>query len=132
MRRSIIAVILAAAAVVIGLVSQATADPGTLKVKGTFENQVFSGAGCTSPVDLCIKGTFKGSLKGPDETAVSSLTPTQTPEVVLGHALLTIHDKRGDVTCDEQFVYNVSPASDGHFAFLCEITSGTGRYAGAT
>jgi hypothetical protein len=128
-----IAVILAAAAAVgIGLASQATADPGTVKVKGTFENQVFSGAGCTSPVDLCIKGAFKGSLKGPDEASVSSLTPTQTPDVVVGQALITIHDKRGDLTCDEPFVYNVSPTSDGEFAFLCEITGGTGHYAGAT
>jgi hypothetical protein len=128
----LIVVIVTAAAAGAGLASQATAAPHTLKVKGTFKNPLVTGPECASPVDLCFKGNFYGSLKGPDEGVVNSLTPTQTPDVSHGQADLTIHDKRGDLTCNEEFLYNTSPTSDGHVAFLCEITGGTGRYAGAS
>jgi hypothetical protein len=132
LRRTLIAVTIAAAAAGAGLAGQAAAAPKTVKVQGTLKNQVVTGADCPSPVDLCFKGAFYGSLKGPDEAIVNSLTPTQTPDVFLGQASATIHDKRGDLICDEEFLYNTSPTSDGHFAYLCEITGGTGRYAGAS
>jgi hypothetical protein len=130
--RTCIAVIVTAAAAAGGLASQATAAPQTVKVKGTFKNPLVTGPGCDSPVGLCFEGRFHGSLNGPDEGVVNSLTPTQTPDVSQGQADLTIHDKRGDLTCSEEFVLNTSPTGDGQFAFLCEITGGTGRYAGAS
>jgi hypothetical protein len=130
--RTLMAVIVTAAAVGAGLASQATAAPQTLKVKGTVKNDTVTGPDCVSPIDFCFKGQFYGSLKGPDEGIVNSLTPTQTPDVYEVHADLTIHDKRGDLTCSEEIVYNTFPTGDGHFAFVCEITGGTGRYAGAS
>lgn len=132
-RRTLIAATLVAAAGGTGMASQATATPGTISVQGTFANQIYTGPSCTAPAGLCFTGEFKGSIKGPDEGSVNSITPTQQPDVVLGDASTTIHTKRGDLTCaHEQFVLNTSPSADGHFSWLCEITSGTGRYAGAT
>jgi hypothetical protein len=132
-RRTLAAVMLVAVTGATGLATQATATPGTISVHGTFANLNYSGPSCTAPVGLCFKGKFMGSIHGPDSGAVNSLAPTQQPDVVQGDASTTIHTKRGDLTCaHEQFVLNTSPSADGHFAWLCEITSGTGRYAGAT
>jgi hypothetical protein len=132
LRRTLIAITMAAAVAATALATPATAEPGTLKVKGTLANQSFSGPSCASPVALCFKGEFRGSLKGPDEGIVNSLTPTSEPDVVFGEANLKIHDKYGDLTCHELFVYNISPTGDGPLSWLCEITSGTQRYAGAS
>lgn len=83
-------------------------------------------------MQFCVKGKFHGSLKGPDEAVLHSMTPTTEPDVVFGDMTLTIHDKRGDLTCNELFVYNTAPSGEGPFSWLCEITSGTGRHAGAS
>ena len=130
--RTLIAIVVAAAVGGAAIANPASAKPGTVKVKGTFENQVFSGKNCASPVQLCLKGEFRGSLKGPDEGVVHSTTPTTKPDVVLGDMTLTIHDKRGDLSCHELFLLNIAPTGEGPFSWLCEITSGTGRYVGAS
>lgn len=127
-----ITALLAAALAAAVLVQQAGADPATMRLKGTFDTPLVGGPACDSPVGLCFAGEFRGSLKGPSEGTVASLTPTAQPGVFLGDATATIHDRRGDVICaHEQFVFNGSPDSDGQYAFLCEITGGTGRYSGA-
>lgn len=132
-RRTLIAATLVAAVGGTGLVTQATATPGTISVHGTFANLNYTGPSCTAPAGLCFKGKFMGSIKGPDKGAVNSLAPTPQPDVVVGDASTTIRTKRGALTCaHEQFLLNTSSSADGHFAWLCEITSGTGRYAGAT
>jgi hypothetical protein len=130
--RAFFALIVATAVAGTAPAGQAAGKPGVVKVKGTIHNQSFSGPNCASPVDLCFQGEVRGSLAGPDEGVVHALTPTSEPGVVFGDATLTIHDKRGDLICHELFLYNVDPTGDGHFTFLCEITSGTGRYAGAS
>lgn len=133
LRRGLVVASIAATVAGASLASQATAQPATVNVKGTFANQIFTGPTCAAPAGLCFKGRFLGDIEGPDAGSVNSLTPTQQPDVVLGDASTTIHTRAGDLTCaHEQFVLNTSPASDGHFAWLCEITSGTGRYAGAS
>lgn len=130
--RTLIAIVVAAAVGGAAVASPVAAKPGTVKVKGTFENQIFSGPKCASPVQLCVKGEFRGSLKGPDEAVAHSITPTNEPDVVLGDMTLKIHDKRGDLTCHELFLFNTAPSGEGPFSWLCEITGGTGRYAGAS
>jgi hypothetical protein len=112
--------------------SLATADSGAVQVKGAVKNISYSGGDCASPVPLCFKGAFRGSLHGPDEGTVNSIAPTSEPGVVFGDATLKIHDQQGDLTCRELFVYDTSPASEGPVSWLCEITTGTGRYAGAS
>jgi len=131
-RRTFIAVAAAAAVGGAAVASPAAANPGALKVHGTIKNLSFAGPNCASPVPLCFKGEFRGSLKGPDEGTVNSLTPTPQPGVVLGDATLKIHDKHGDLTCQELFLYDTSPAGDGPVSWLCRITNGTKRYAGAS
>lgn len=124
---AIVATVIAAGAVV---ASGATAHSGTLKVKGTFESQSFS---CTAPTGQCFEGTFHGPLHGPVDGSLTSITPTQQPGVVLIDVSSTIHTPRGDITtAHQQIVSNTSPSGHGEFSVLAEITSGTGRYAGAT
>jgi hypothetical protein len=131
-RRTVVAVAVAAAAGGAAFANPAAAGSGTVKVKGTLANQSFTGPDCPSPVDLCFKGKISGSLNGPDEGIVQSLTPTSDPDVVFGEADLKIQDKQGDLNCRELFVLNISPTGDGHFSWVCEITGGTRRYAGAS
>jgi hypothetical protein len=131
-RCTVIAAAVAAAAGGTAFASPAAAGSEMVKVKGTLANQTITGPGCPSPVDLCFKGEISGSLNGPDEGIVQSLTPTSVADVVFGEADLEIQDKQGDLSCRELFVLNVAPTGDGHFSWTCEITGGTGRYAGAS
>lgn len=105
----------------------------SLPMSGTFETPTFTGPSCPSPVGLCFAGQFRGTLTGPSEGVLNSLTPTAQAGVSLGDAFVVIRDRHGDVVCsNQQVIVNLSPTSDGEFSFVCEITSGTGRYAGAT
>jgi hypothetical protein len=115
-----------------GAASQATAHPGTLKVKGTFGTQSFTGPNCTAPTGRCFEGAFHGSIRGPVTGSLTGVTPTQQSEVVLIDVSSTIHTPRGDLnSAHQQIVSNTSPSGNGEFSVLSEITSGTGRYAGA-
>ena len=133
LRRCVVAAVAVAGVGVLGL-SQATAQPATMKVSGTFKNVVTpTGPSCAAPGGLCIKGKFGGKISGPDEGVVNSVTPTAQPDVVLGDANVTIHTKHGDLQfAHELFVYNTAPNGKGEFSWLMEITGGTGRYATAT
>jgi len=90
-------------------------------------------ARCAAPTGQCFAGAFHGSLHGTTKGSLLSVTPTQQPDVVLIDASFTIHAPHGDLNvAHEQIVYNTAPSSDGEFSILGEVTSGTGRYAGAT
>jgi hypothetical protein len=116
-----------------GLASQAAAQPGTVKVKGTFDSQTVTGPSCTAPTDQCFEGAFHGSLHGSTHGSLLSVIPTQQSDVVLIDASLTLHTPHGDLTfAHEQIVYNTSPSGNGEFSILAEVTGGTGRYTGAT
>jgi hypothetical protein len=100
---------------------------------GTFNTPTFSGPSCPSPVGLCFAGTVRGTLNGRAEAVANSLTPTAQAGLSLADASIVFHDLRGDLSCShQQVIFNLSPASDGEFSLVCEITSGTGRYTGAT
>ncbi|MEA2716656.1 MAG: hypothetical protein QOI99_973 [Actinomycetota bacterium] len=102
------------------------------QTQGTFTTTTFSGAGCTSPIDLCADGTFRGTLNGPVTAVATSVAPTSQPGVLIGVADTVIHDRRGDVMCTETFIFNATPGSDGEEGVLCEVTGGTGQWAGVT
>jgi hypothetical protein len=122
-----------ACALAAGLAGGAGATPRSLPMIGTFDTPTFSGPSCPSPVGLCFAGQFRGTLAGPGDGSVNSLTPTAQAGVLLGDGIAVIHDHRGDVVCGhEQVIVSVSQPGDGEYSFVCEITSGTGRYAGAT
>jgi hypothetical protein len=132
-RRALVAIIATAGVAGAVVASQATAHSGALKVKGTFETQTFTGPSCAAPTGQCFEGTFRGSVRGPVEGSLTSVTPTQQPGVVLIDVTSTIHTSPGDLTSDhQQVVSNTSPSGSGEFSVLSEISSGTGRYAGAS
>jgi hypothetical protein len=110
----------------------ASAGTRTQIMAGTFQGVAFSGPGCTSPVNLCSDGSIHGFLNGPQELVVQSFTATPTPNVSVIDSTVVIHDSRGDVACKEDIAYNATPGGDGEFGGLCEITGGTGHWAGAT
>jgi hypothetical protein len=62
----------------------------------------------------------------------TSVAPTSQPGVLIGVAETVIHDRRGDVMCTETFIFNATPGSDGEEGVLCEVTGGTGQWAGVT
>jgi hypothetical protein len=134
LRRAFVAVVVVVAVGGAGVASQvATAQPGPVTVKGTFDSQTVTGPSCTAPTGQCFKGAFHGSIKGHTAGALLSTAPTQQPDVVLIDASFTIHTRSGDLTfAHEQIVYNTSPSGEGEFSILAELTGGTGRYAGAT
>ncbi len=110
----------------------AEASPKSVKAHIRITSQTFSGPGCDSPVGLCAVGQARGTLNGPFEVTATSVVPSSTPGVVFVSATVVFHDRRGDLTCTEDFVYNPSPDADQSFAALCQITGGTGKWEGAT
>lgn len=120
---------LAATALVAG---RAGADPASLPLHGRLQAHSVTGSDCLSPVGTCFAGTFQGSLRGPGAFTGSAVSGTSTPNVVLLSGELVIHDNAGDVYCSEEAVLDTTPGSDGAFAFLCVITGGTGKWAGAS
>jgi hypothetical protein len=133
LRRALAAIVATVAVGGACVASQATAHPGTLKVKGTFESQSFTGPRCTAPTGQCFEGTFHGSIHGTTDGSLMSVTPTQQPQVVLIDVSSTIHTAHGDLNSGhQQIVSNTSLSGNGEFSVLSEITGGTGRFAGAT
>jgi hypothetical protein len=134
LRRALFAIVATVAVVGAVVASQATANPGALKkVKGMFETRTFTGPRCAAPTGQCFEGTFRGSIRGTVDGSLTSVTATRQPGVVLIDVSSTIHTPRGDLTSDhQQIVSNTSPSGSGEFSVLSEISSGTGRYAGAT
>jgi hypothetical protein len=124
-----VAAVIAALAATIGI---AAARGGDRSVKGSFVATNFSGPGCPSPLDICARGRFSGTIHGPVEAVATSLQPTPQPGVVLVIADLVIHDPRGDLRCTETAVANFEAGGDGEEAFICQFTGGTGKWAGVT
>jgi hypothetical protein len=126
-----------AAAIVIGLTAAAPSATAASRarhstlVSGLFSYQIFQGAACSSPVNLCVHGTFAGPLAGRFDEVVTALTPTKQKNIALGLGKIVIHTSRGDLPCTESFVFNTAKGSDSEAGIVCEFTGGTGRLAGA-
>jgi hypothetical protein len=133
LRRSALAVVTVGAVAGAGLASHATAQPSAMKVTGKIEALLGPGPNCTAATGLCFAGKVHGDVKGTIDGVVNSFVPTQQPDRALVDATVTIHTHHGDLNfAHEQIVYNTTPNGRGEFSWLLEITSGTGRYAGAT
>jgi hypothetical protein len=133
LRRTAAALVAAGAVAAAGVASQATAQPSVMKVSGKTETLLGPGPNCTAATGLCFAGEIHGDLKGTIKGVVNSFVPTQQPDVSLVDATVTIHTHHGDLNfAHEEIVYNTTPNGRGEFSWLLEITSGTGRYAGAT
>ena len=110
----------------------AAADPAGLPLHGDLQAHAVTGSDCVSPVGSCFAGTFHGSLRGPGAFTGSAVSATSTPNVLLLSGELVIRDTAGDVYCSEEAVLDTTPGSDGAYTFLCIITGGTGKWAGAS
>ena len=110
----------------------ADASQTSFPARGTITAQALSGPSCLAPAGLCFVGAARGSLNGPAEFDVATVTPSASPGVMFVSGTLTVHDHRGDLFCTEEAVLNTSAGSDGEFVFLCEITGGTGKWSGAS
>jgi hypothetical protein len=133
LRRSGITLLAGVALTGAGLASQATAQPGIIKVTGHLQTQIADVVDCAAPTSLCFSGNVHGVLSGSIEGKVNSIVPTAEPDVALLDAATTIHTHHGDLHfAHEHAVYHTTPDGKGEFSWLMQITSGTGRYAGAT
>jgi len=110
----------------------AEAKPKSISIKGKLTSQSVAGPTCTSPIGLCAVGEMKGTLNGPFEFVASTLVPAEKPGVLFMTGVSVIHDKAGDVRCDDSAALNTAEGSDGELVGLCEITGLTGRWAGAS
>jgi hypothetical protein len=126
-------------AVVLGMsvvADQTGAGPQSLQAQGSITSQTITGPACKSPVGRCFVATFEGTLQGSAEFVANSVKQTSQPGMILINGNFVIHDKPGDITCNEDSLLNTAPGSDGEldgeFVFLCEITGGTGKWAGAS
>jgi hypothetical protein len=133
LRRAGITLLAGVAVTGAGLASQATAQPGTIKVTGHLQTQIADGVDCSAPTGLCFSGDIYGVLSGSIEGKVNTIVPTAEPDIVVLDATTTIHTHHGDLHfAHEHAVYNTAPDGNGEFSWLMQITGGTGRYAGAT
>ena len=110
----------------------AEAKATSLPLKGKLTSQSFSGPTCSSPIGLCATGEMKGTFNGPFEFVAHTLVPADKPGVMFMTGVSIIHDKAGDVQCDDSAALNTAAGSDGELVGLCEITGLTGSWAGAS
>ena len=134
-RRLAITALLAAAGGATSVTAIALAGGGhgdQLASGGFTGGPPFGGPDCPSPIDLCANATFTGTVHGPATAVARSFTPTAEPGIATGVADIVIHDPRGDLRCTESIVLNVTPGGDSEEGWICIVTGGTGRFAGAS
>lgn len=130
-RKAGLAIATVAAAVLVALaLATSGAVAGSRSVQGEVVDSVVADGSCTAII--CTRGVYTGTIRGSFEFAITSLTPTDLPNVqsFAGHS--TIHTAKGDLRCADSGSFNADPNSSGEGVHLCVITGGTGRYAGAT
>ena len=114
----------------------AEADPRCRSVRGTLDLIPVSSP-CTSPVGVCGRGDFRGVLRGPYTSELSTIqTTAETPQtgVVLITGDTTMQARIGFRTGTLQFKDSgaFKTVGDGEFSELFSVVSGTGDFAGAT
>jgi hypothetical protein len=128
-----------AAVVALALLNAASAAPECKQVEGKFTLQPFGEPDCTSPVDLCATGSYKGGIKGSSVFVGSRLTPTvdmpaaadmPATAVVLLTGDNTIATGGGTLLTKDAIVLRTIGA--GEFAEVDTIVGGTGEWAGAS
>lgn len=128
--RARLAAVIAVAALVAGTVVASGAFAGSRSVQGEVVDRVVTDGSCTAII--CTRGVYSGTIRGTFEFAITSLTPTDLPNVQSFVGRSTIHTAKGDLRCADSGSFNADPQSSGEGVHLCVITGGTGRYAGAT
>ena len=121
-----IIVLLLAGALVAG---RAGAESTGRIVNGHVEDMVTTD-NCGSPVGLCTVGRVNGGIQGQLSFTVIGLSPTSRQGILFFTAESTIRTLDGDIYCADSGSFNSVPGSEGEGVHLCEITGGTGEYAG--
>jgi hypothetical protein len=111
----------------------ATAASMCKKVNGTFTLQSVTGPACTSAVQICATGEYRGDIAGTSSFTGTSLVPTaDTPTT--GVVLLTgdnaIATARGTVLTKDAIVLKTTGAGD--FAEVDAVVGATGALTGIT
>ncbi len=108
----------------------ALAASGTQQAHGTLESKLMTD-GCTSPVALCTAGRFTGVINGDFVFTATSFTPSNVPGIFFYDGTIVVRTSRGELRCaDAGSVGLFDPT--GPLVELCEITGGTGDWAGTT
>ena len=117
--------------------SQTGAAERCVDVRGSYTEQLASGPDCTSPVDLCIEGTYRGSIRGDFSGAASALIPTAdtpTTGVVLfisdARIDAQIGDRNGELIIKNSGAFHTT--GPGEIVDLQTIVGGTGELAEAS
>ena len=76
------------------------------------------------------RGRLTGGIQGDFVFEATSTLPSNVAAVLLYTGTLTVRTRHGDLSCINAGAFNT--VGDGEVVDLCEITGGTGRYAGAT
>jgi hypothetical protein len=77
---------------------------------------------------LCTEGPLTGGLAGKLEFTMSSMTPTDIPDVSTYRGVNTITTSKGTLSGPDRGVWNLAT---GEFVDTMTFTSGTGAYVGA-
>jgi hypothetical protein len=115
------------------IATQALAATACKKVKGKFTLQAFTGADCTSAVDICATGHFSGDFAGTSVFIGSSVIPsadTPTTGVVFLTGDTTLTTDGGLLLTKDAI--SLSTTGNGEFGEVDTIVGGTGKWQGYT
>lgn len=123
--------LLSLTAVGVILAGSGDAAPKTKRLHGKMEN--ITQFQCSSPTGVCSKFDAKGDIKGQGVVTIDTFPVSQGPAPTPAYsgAHTVIHAKKGDLTCTEAALFDLTQTDHG-FVDECIITGGTGIYAGAT
>lgn len=128
---------LAASAAVIALASgPASAKPDY--VDGHFSLRPPAQSECPPelPLGICMRGTVDGKVHGTFTFVPAHFDSTvDSPTTLLTTGTASVEAKGGTFECKHAGAIEVGqdgPKADGPFVSLCNITGGTGKWAGAT
>lgn len=123
----------AAAGVLLLVGPGAAAGTACRAVQGTYVEHLVTGPDCGSPVGLCIAGTYRGAVRGPFDTTVTSLTSTRTGQVQLFTSASTVTasvaGRSGTLLINNAGAFS---NADGLIVDLQTIVRGTGELDGAS
>jgi hypothetical protein len=120
--------------------ASANADEGANRCKSVHADvqEVVTTENCTSPLNFCTKGTIDGN-HGLDGTTFFSVdggaaTPPTSPGTRSYSGVFTITTDQGELILRETGVTYPRPGNPegGVLSSIIEVTSGTGRYEGAS
>ena len=90
--------------------------------------------GCLSASGVCSRFKATGDIRGDGLVFIDTFPNNDVPSFSKAHT--TITTKKGNLTCTEAALFDLSNMQVPHFPHnfvdLCVITGGTGIYAGAT